>query len=149
MSRIWTHDHCIPFRCSDQLSYQTSFIVCSVSDFISAIVFVSSHVYFNRNFLQVITWVQRNELIHYIQWILNKLILRNILVLYMYICIYIYIYTYSIFLWKDSHKNICSFGTLGGSFFIWQSQMARQGRDTSASVMSRHIATCYSFSECD
>ena len=34
-----------------------SFIVCSVSNFISAITFVSCHVYFNWNFIEVITWV--------------------------------------------------------------------------------------------
>ena len=32
-----------------------NFIFCSVSDIISAIPFVSRHVYFNRNFVEVIT----------------------------------------------------------------------------------------------
>ena len=34
------------------------------SSFISVIAFVSRHICFKRNFAQVITWVQRNELIH-------------------------------------------------------------------------------------
>ena len=33
----------------------SNFIICSVSDFISAIVFFCRHNYFNRNFLEVIT----------------------------------------------------------------------------------------------
>ena len=39
----------------------SNFIVCSVSDFISAIAFVSCHVLFSRNFVDIITW---NELIY-------------------------------------------------------------------------------------
>ena len=31
-------------------------IVCSVSDITSAIAFVGHHVYFNRKFLEIITW---------------------------------------------------------------------------------------------
>ena len=31
-----------------------NFIVCSVSDFISVIAFVSGHVYFNRDFIEII-----------------------------------------------------------------------------------------------
>ena len=38
------------------------FVHCS--DFISATTFVSPHIYLNQNLVQVITWVQRNELIH-------------------------------------------------------------------------------------
>ena len=34
------------------------------SSFISVIAFVSRHICFKRNFAQVITWVQRHELIH-------------------------------------------------------------------------------------
>ena len=41
----------------------SNFIVCSLSDFILAFVLVSRLVYFNQNFIEVITWVQQNELI--------------------------------------------------------------------------------------
>ena len=72
LSEIWTDDHWIPFRYSNRLSYQAMILtrtkiqlctaatvsfICSVSDFISAFVFVSRHVYFNWNFVEVITWV--------------------------------------------------------------------------------------------
>ena len=56
---------------SEQTLYSYSnFIVCSVSHFISAIAFVSRHVYLNWKFLVVITCI------------------------YIYKCIYIYIYIY-------------------------------------------------------
>ena len=41
-----------------------NFIICSVPHFIPAIAFVSCRVCFNGNFVEVITQVQRNELIH-------------------------------------------------------------------------------------
>ena len=50
---------------SEPILYSYSnFIFCSVSDFTSAIAFVSYHVYFNWNVREVITWVLGNELIH-------------------------------------------------------------------------------------
>ena len=64
------------------LYWHSNFIVCSVSDFISAITFVSRHVYFNWNFVEVITWVQQNELIY--------LVIK----LSYYIYIYIYVGRY-------------------------------------------------------
>ena len=44
-------------------SYST-FIICSVSDFILVVAFVSHQVYFNGNFLQVITSMQQKELVY-------------------------------------------------------------------------------------
>ena len=44
------HSEPILFSCSNC-------IVCSVSGFISAVASISRHVYFNQNFLEVITWV--------------------------------------------------------------------------------------------
>ena len=66
------HNHWILFRRSNQLSYQAMSSTCtqsqlcitttissisSLSDFISAFAFVSSHVYFNRKSVEVIIWV--------------------------------------------------------------------------------------------
>ena len=53
------NSHSEPTLCS-----YFNFILCSVSDFISAIALVSRRVYVYRNFLEVITWVWPNELIH-------------------------------------------------------------------------------------
>ena len=39
-------------------------IICSMSYFILAIAFVRRHVCFHQHFLEVITWVQRKELVH-------------------------------------------------------------------------------------
>ena len=65
------------FGCSNLLSYEamistrsysrlckaiSSFVQCS--SFISGIAFVNHHIRFNKNVAQVITGVQRNELMH-------------------------------------------------------------------------------------
>ena len=66
----------------------------SVPAFISAIVFISRNVYFNPNFLEEITWVQRNKLIHMVftteetiesllKWDLNQQPLNSVQMLQM------------------------------------------------------------------
>ena len=74
-SVIWTHDHWIPFRRFNQLSYQvmsyyqatcmqsqfctttpiSSFV--QASGFIVTIAFASRYIYFNQNFLEAIIQV--------------------------------------------------------------------------------------------
>ena len=45
---------CVQLHVEPSLYSGSSFVVCSVSDFISALVFVSLNIYINGNFLEVI-----------------------------------------------------------------------------------------------
>ena len=73
-----------------------SFAQCS--DFISAIAFVSRHIYYNQNLAQVATlYIYIHIYIMYIIYIY---------IIYICACIYIYIYTYIIYIYICMYINI-------------------------------------------
>ena len=51
-------------RTQSTLYSYSNFIACWLSHFTSTTLFLSSHVYLNWKFLEVITWLYQNELIH-------------------------------------------------------------------------------------
>ena len=59
-SRLWVQ---LALRANLLQLLQFRFFV-QCSRFISAVAFVSRHIFFKQNFAQLITWVQRNELIY-------------------------------------------------------------------------------------
>ena len=63
-----------------RLYIYSNFIFLKVSNFISALAFVSSHVYLIETFVEITTWVRQNEHLHNINLIViyNQMVISNI-----------------------------------------------------------------------